>query len=456
MIENELDMRTSTHIIVSKTAYLIGVSKDYFFDANEDNRLLELEVFEEMDKKKEARIVRNLTILRNTILQKWKTLNDKIRTDNTAFPYLTDEFIPTKSIQELGNYGINLSYNKKLLAESLIEINNFIKDRINNCKKLIPDWINWEYYRDIFIMPNGSTQDGCRVSSEVYYYNKNSYPFQCYINWTNWSSNTVILHSDYLFLKLLYEQNHEEFVDGARVSIITDNTREKFYKFLEESKNVDIVVDCENANPFHLYAVLYDLEDRLLENVKKIILYNDVNTTVAWEFIGEQLSIPVESILTERVLDRKSLVDIALSVGTCREHFKNEIDSFILVSSDSDYWALISAMTEANFLVLMERSRCSTQMRGILADEDIFYCFMEDFPLEISDELREKTVYKELRKVIDEKFDVNLYDLLDDVIKKTRADFPGDSEKNLRARIERNIRLEIEDDGRMNILFNDK
>ena len=41
-------------------------------------------------------------------------------------------------------------------------------------------------------------------------------------------------------------------------------------------------------------------------------------------------------------LDRKedkSFLDIRLSVGVCKEFYQNQIDSFILASSDSDYGA---------------------------------------------------------------------------------------------------------------------
>ncbi len=42
--------------------------------------------------------------------------------------------------------------------------------------------------------------------------------------------------------------------------------------------------------------------------------------------------------MIERVKENKSLVDIRLTTGTCREFFQNDTDSCILASSDSDYW----------------------------------------------------------------------------------------------------------------------
>lgn len=48
-------------------------------------------------------------------------------------------------------------------------------------------------------------------------------------------------------------------------------------------------------------------------------------------------SIPVEHIMTERIKQNKSLVDIKLTARACQEHYQNHVDSFVIVSSDSDY-----------------------------------------------------------------------------------------------------------------------
>ena len=38
--------------------------------------------------------------------------------------------------------------------------------------------------------------------------------------------------------------------------------------------------------------------------------------------------------------------------------YKNDVDSFVIVSSDSDYWGLISSLPDAHFLVMIEREKC--------------------------------------------------------------------------------------------------
>ena len=49
------------------------------------------------------------------------------------------------------------------------------------------------------------------------------------------------------------------------------------------------------------------------------------------------------------------------------------MNSFVIVSSDSDYWGLISSMPDAGFLVMIEREKCGPDMKTALADTGVFY-----------------------------------------------------------------------------------
>lgn len=44
--------------------------------------------------------------------------------------------------------------------------------------------------------------------------------------------------------------------------------------------------------------------------------------------------------------------------------YKNDVDSFVIVSSDSDYWGLISSLPDAHFLVMIEREKCGPDIRS--------------------------------------------------------------------------------------------
>ena len=54
-----------------------------------------------------------------------------------------------------------------------------------------------------------------------------------------------------------------------------------------------------------------------------------------------------EHIQQLRVTDRKSLVDMRMAVGVTEAYLTENIDSFILCSSDSDFWGLISSIPTA-------------------------------------------------------------------------------------------------------------
>jgi hypothetical protein len=43
---------------------------------------------------------------------------------------------------------------------------------------------------------------------------------------------------------------------------------------------------------------------------------------------------------------------MALAARTCQEVYKNGVDSVVLVSSDSDYWASIQTLSDIDFMVL--------------------------------------------------------------------------------------------------------
>ena len=67
--------KDSTYEIVSKVAYLIGVPKRIFENEHEPPKL---EIFEKLDKDKNARIVRNLCMLRTSIERNYKKINDEL------------------------------------------------------------------------------------------------------------------------------------------------------------------------------------------------------------------------------------------------------------------------------------------------------------------------------------------------------------------------------------------
>lgn len=157
--------------------------------------------------------------------------------------------------------------------------------------------------------------------------------------------------------------------------------------------------------------------------------YDDIHTTSAWKILERFTQIPIEHVLIERIKENKSLVDIRLTTGTCREYYQNNVDSFILVSSDSDYWGLISAMPEVRFFVMVESEKCSPTIKNALINAGISYCYIDDFCTGNSNDIKVAAVLREVRQKLDQAFHLNVRDILDEACRATRADMTT-AEKN--------------------------
>lgn len=175
-IESDEEVRRykdSTYEIISKVAYLIGVPKHIFENEKHSPKI---EIYEELEGDRNARIIRHLCVIRNSIERSFKNINNKMRYEYRSLLSLT-EHIPEESIRTLSGEGIIFYKSSNTqLYQHIIEINKLISDRINNCKSIFPLWLNWEYLKQIFIMPNGTTEAGTKAAANLFYTNLNLYP----------------------------------------------------------------------------------------------------------------------------------------------------------------------------------------------------------------------------------------------------------------------------------------
>ena len=435
--------KDSTYDIVSKVAYLIGVPKHIFENEHEPPKL---EIYEALDKDKAARIIRNLCVVRAAIERKFGKINDKIRKEYKTI-YSLPELIPQDALRQLELDGASF-YKKSStkLAHHIIEINKLIRDRINNCKHIFPVWLNWDYIRDLFNMKDGLTEEGTKAAAGVYFTNLECYPYSIFINW-NPQPNGNILYNDKKFVTLLYQWHNDYFGDYSKVSDVGSFVKSNIYDFIDDAKRVVMAVDCENSDPYRLCATLKGLDQDITAKIQKIMLFDDVHTVDAWRILESHTKIPVEHIMTERVKQSKSLVDIELTAMTCREHYVNLVDSFIIVSSDSDYWGLISSLPEAKFLVMIEREKCGPDMKAALANSGIFYCYIDDFYTGDGEDLKKNALFNELYKTLDDALKLNVYDMLDAAMTATRIDMTAAAKRQFFEKHIRPMKLVIDDDG---------
>ena len=437
------DYPNSTFAIISKVAYLIGVPKRFF---ENEHSSPQMDVYQSMDRDKNARIVRNLCRLRTAIEQNYGRIFRAFQYDLKNLHTLP-EYIPQDSIQQLSADGIEVIKANYKPIQYIIDLNNQIANRINNCRQLLPIWLKWEYIRELFIMPNGSKEAGAKKAADEYYAHRSQYPYQVYMNWPAGEQGNIF-YNDKKFVTLLYEIHEDYFSDMSKVTDASLLTKEGIYRFLEQSKRCAIVVDCENSDPYKLYATLNNLnQNALLHKIAKIILYDDIHTTSAWDILSEFTEIPVEHEIIERVKENKSLVDIRLTTGTCREFFQNDTDSFILASSDSDYWGLIPAMPEAHCLVLIEEDKCSPLIRKAMDDQGITYSYIDDFCTGNSNQIKEQAVLREVQAELDEIVNFNIQEVLQAAYINTRADMSTSEKKQFYERYIRPMRLVIDPAG---------
>ncbi|MCF0120490.1 MAG: NYN domain-containing protein [Oscillospiraceae bacterium] len=445
-----IDYPDSTYMLVSKIGYLLGVPYQNF-----ERGALKLEHYETMDRDKNARIIRNLCIVRNGIEQNYLRIYNAFRNDIKNLHTLP-EYIDTNAINQLSADGIQLIKANYPLERYLIDINGHIANRINNCKSLIPIWLKWEYVRALFIMPNGTKPEGIKAAGYEYSSHRNDYPFQVYMNWSRMNQGNI-LFNDKKFVTLLYEENHDFFQDMSKVTDAGKLAKDGIYSFLDRSESTAIVVDCENSDPYKLYAMLKNLDQNaLLSKIKKIILYDDIHASSAWEILGEFTDIPVERIELTRVKEAKSFLDIRLSVGVCREFYENHIDSFILAASDSDYWGLIPTLEQARFLVLVEEEKVSGAIRRAMDDAGITYCYLDDFCTGNSSEIKEHALLLELRKRLENEVNFNIKDMLRDVYDVTMADMTDGERQQFYQRYIKPMHIVIDPDGEVYLHLGEK
>lgn len=360
--------------LVSTVAYLIGVRSNAF-----DGDLFMKTEYDKLDQIPEANKIRDLCLLRTALMKK----GDDIDAEMLYFKPLNKvsaTLVPQDAMTRLKNYGIEIVKANRRSIGYITDVNALIGENIDNCKTLFPIWLEWRYVRNLFVMPRGNTEQGVSGAKGFFRSNRDFFPFHCYVNIPRHESGNI-LFNDKKFVNTLYGFNGDSFGDSKMLMDVADDERDNLARFLSAHKNICVVVDCENSNPYLLCDVLNNIkahhgEDA--ESIKKVILFDDSNTVDAWRWISGYLKFPTEHILVERINEHKSLVDQRITATVQQEYYENNVTGFLLVSSDSDYWGLI-AYSKADFLVLAEREKTGSCFTEALKSAKVNYSFLEDF-----------------------------------------------------------------------------
>lgn len=439
-----MEYAENTYMIVSKMAYLIGVDEQYFGEGQN----FDSEIFETLNASQSSRIIRNLCLLRTAIHKRFKRIEYEMRYDIKSLIDLP-ELIPVDAVKQLLDDGINICRSNRLPGDYMIDINRFITERINSCQELFPAWIKWEYIRRLFFSKSSLTHAGNRRANELYHLHYTLYPYQCFINWIPKDYGNL-LFSDQKFADILYGINGDIFQDTNNVLDASKKTKSAIHQFLNESETVVLAVDCENSDPYKVYGMLLSLGKEEIGRISKILLFDDVNTTPAWRMLESVINIPISHNLIERVKQRKSLVDTTMTASICQEFYSNHVDSFILCTSDSDYWGVMSVLHDANFLLFVEENQCSPDFQAVMYEKGIPYCFLDEFCMGSNEDLKIRVITEQVKKEL-EKYSFNIFELLKKVYGDIRVDLTAGEKQQIYDRFIAPIGLNISKDGMVTI-----
>lgn len=429
--------------VTSAIAYLIGVKDEYlgaFFEDEEELKAIETPAF---------RIIRNLCSIRTKLLSNYSKTENAFRYELLNLDRMDLYRTEVKALEKCGVYIIKANYR---VNKYIVDINEIISKRIDDCKSGFPDWIEWKYVKRMFIMPNGTNKDKIIIESTKFNANRQFYPYACYVNWEPADEGNVLI-SDKKFLTSLYMQNDDFFTSADKVTDVNDTVKSNIYDFIERNETVDVVVDCENSDAFRLYSALKGLNSEKLSKINKVILYDDVHTTDAWKMLAGEFTgvIEFEYVLVERLSENKSLVDHKMIADISKEHYRNDVDAFIIVSSDSDYWAIITSITEADFLVMVEKEKVGFDIKEALDNKGIFYCFLNDFCSSKVGQFQNRVLDAELEKRLRSIIIANAQELVNDAYRAARITPSGSERDNYYNTRVRNLRLVIDEFGNMRI-----
>ena len=434
-------MTVDTKEVVTTIAYMIGVRMSALTVSYGECS----ELIEKLQADKDATTIRYLCKLRTVLMQKFKKTDDLMRYQLKNLHNI--EWYDKDNIKQLEKWGFTTIQANCRSEKYMQDLTRLINENIDKCSHLFYDWLNWEYIRDLFFVPKYNKNGVMKVEFNKYMANIEHYPFQMYIHWQPAEVGSII-YSDRKFLKIIYGQHNDSFTDYTKYRDADDETRNNIYNFIDSTEKTAIAVDCENSDPYKLYSVLKGLNQEELAKIEKITLYDDPNTTAGWDWLSKFTQIPVEHIEIDRVTDRKSLVDVRMTASVVTDFYRDGITSFIIVSSDSDFWGLIESLPKAKFLVMYEYEKCGTAIKNALAQHGIYYCAIDDFCTAGTEELKRAVLFAELEKHLPSLIGENPLELTHKIYEATKVTATMKEMENFCNRYVKTLRLKVNSEGK--------
>lgn len=335
-------------VLCSKIAYLIGVKEDNFYPAENERGLLR-PVFEEMDKNRDAQIVRDLCILRFRMIRNNAkiqqafmfggcnigTLPQETGKDGTEF-----ELLPRDAIRRLHRNGIDVFMNRPSVYAYLMLLNRNLSQQLDRpaVRQLIAPEVNWQYIRRMFLFPTDTTEKNVMNAVSEYFQNRTRYPYACYINWAGGSGNILI--NDDQFLQRLYEYNEDYWGDPGSEEMQALN------QFLGGSEDVLVLVDCATTDLASLEELHRRAETWYASHIAKIVLLCPAAAKDLWQPLAGKLHAELHTVeetyivgtddwrtvLTDIISDQMFVPDCPLILATADANLLHDLADDELLS----------------------------------------------------------------------------------------------------------------------------
>lgn len=416
-------LRIEQKNVVTTIAYLIGVSEEYLKSKFPENQ----DIIDVMEHNYNAVIIRALCNIRTNLMMHFSITENNI-VYNLQNLYMQELY--KADFEILRKYDADITKTNCKVNDYLMIINANINKRIDTLKELFPEWFKWSYLRQLFVIPKGNDLKVTKSETKKFQKNINKYPFNRYIYW-NPKDTGNILQSDKKFSTLIFEEHGQSFDDKSKVQDISEEVKTNIYDFIKKNDKIEIVVDCENSNPFKLAAVLKQLKSSSRNKITKVVLFDDIHTTKAWQSIDIYSHIPVEYHQIERIKENKSLVDIRMGMGISKSFYKDNVTAFILLSSDSDFWGVISSLDKADFLVMIEKEKCGPDIKNALQNNGTYYCYLDDFSTGNIKEFKNYILRNELEARLKPLVNMNVKDLVESIYTDLRMSDSSEIEKRI-------------------------
>ena len=373
--------------IVSKAAYLIGVKDIHFNQFNES-------IISTLKKSSDCNLIRRLCQFRTTLLLHYNEIERDLKrkygriSDTDRCRELYDSLLSKHGLDfELYNYNVK---------DYITRVNDEIENRIDSVRLIfLPSAQNeWPYIRDLFIFPMKNYEN----ERKKFINSKEIYPFMCYINWDPHKAGNI-LENDSKFMSILY------FNKGKEYAVSKESMMNSLYNYSQNCNRLVICVDCENVDYISFYTAITQLRSEILNKIEKVLLFNDSNLKLGWNFYSIDLPVEFERIECPRIQDNKSTLDVKMASCITALHYRDGIDGFILATSDSDYWGLIDSISStAKFFILGEKDKISEKNISALDRNRIPYCMLDDFNSEeIRNKIKEDTYKEQIAALLSKK-----------------------------------------------------